>query len=119
MNAPLESVTRMCEGLKLTVDLVIKGEEQWLSLKLEDELNLTEAKMDCPILCTTLDRAYHLREALVIGMRRLIQEAFTQKLISDYPGALMTVWRSAQESAAPTPSSLEESTLSSTDLTFP
>jgi hypothetical protein len=79
-------------------------------------MNMIEARVSCPILCTTLDRAYHLREGLVIGMRRLMQEAFTQKLISDYPGELMIVWKSPQELALPTPSSSEESMPSLTDL---
>jgi hypothetical protein len=116
LSSPLESVTTVAKDLKLSVDLEIRADRQWLNLSLEDEMNLLEARVSYPILCTTMDRAYHLREALVIAMRRLIQEAFSQNLISDYPGALMTVWTQAHESAAPTPSSSVESMPSLTDL---
>jgi hypothetical protein len=109
-------VTPMASGLKLSIELEVRGDRQWLNLTLEDEMDMVEASVSCPILCTTLDRAYHLRESVVIGMRRLMQEAFTQKLISDYPGELMTVWKSPQESALPTPTSSEESMPSLTDL---
>jgi hypothetical protein len=116
MNA-LESVTRrLAQGLKLTIDLELSSNQQCLKLTLEDDLNLTEARVTYPIQCNTLDRAYHLREALVIGMRRLMQEAFNQKLISDYPGELMTVSMSGQESASPIPNFLAEFMPSLTDL---
>jgi hypothetical protein len=110
-------MSRLAQGLKLTIDLEFGSNRQWLSLTLEDEMNLTRAQVNCPVLCTTLDRAYHLREGLVIGMRRLMQEAFDQDLISDYPGELMTVWKQPQELQEPTLSTLlDESIPSLTDL---
>jgi hypothetical protein len=115
LSSPLESVTRLATGLRLTIDLEIKAERQWLNLTLEDDLNLSEAKVIYPILCNTLDRSYHLRESLVIGMRRLMQEALDQKLISDYPGELMTSTHT-QESVDPTANFLAEFMPSLTDL---
>lgn len=120
VSAPLsstsESVTRLANELKLTVDLQIRSNEQWLEMTLEDEMNLGEVKVTYPVMCTTLNRGYHLREALVIGLRRLVQSAFDQQMISDYPGELMTVWKSPPESAIPMPTSLAESMPSLTDL---
>lgn len=116
-SQPGNGTTKLAESLKLSIDLHIRPERQWLSLTLEDEMNLTRAEVNYPILCTTLNRAYHLREAVVIGMRRLMQEAFEEDLISDYPGELMTVWKQPQELAEPTLSTLlDESFPSLTDL---
>lgn len=116
LSQPLASVTQIASGLKLSLELEIRGSEQWINASLEDELNLTEVKVRCPILCTTLDRRYHLQESVVVGMRRLMHAAFEKELISDSPGELMTVWTSPLGSAARTDSSSEESTQSLTDM---
>jgi hypothetical protein len=98
----------IADGLLLTIKLHIKGDTQWLRMSLEDELNLTGVTVDCPILCTTPQKRYHLQESVVVGMRRLMDAAFAQDLISDSPGESMTVWKSPPIPAVPTPTRLEE-----------
>lgn len=106
---------KLASSLNLSIDLEIAGEDQWLNLKLEDELNLTEVEVTYPVHCMTLDRVYHLREAMVVGMRRLVIEALSKGLISASPGKL-AIWKPPQEYKGPLPSTLTEddSTLFST-----
>lgn len=112
-----ESVTPIVDGLRLTINLIVQKDKQWLHMALEDELNMAGVEVDCPILCTTLDRRYHLQEATVVGTRRLFHAAFEQGLISDYPGELMIMWKSPSAQAVPMPTPLEDdSALSSIDL---
>lgn len=104
-------------GLKLTVRLHVDGDKQWLRMSLEDDLNLDGVTVDCPILCTTPQKRYHLQEATVVGMRRLMHEAFEEGLISDSPGEWMTVWKSPPVPPARTHThSVAASAQSSTDL---
>lgn len=108
----------LVDGMRLTIRLHVQGEEQWLRMSLEDELNMVDVTVDCPILCTTPQKRYHLQEATVVGTRRLFHAAFEAGLISDSPGEWMTVWKSpspAQALPTPTPSQ-EDSGLSSIDL---
>lgn len=91
LSSQPDSVTKLATGLSLGIDLHISGEKQWLELKLEDELNLAQATVNYPVICPTLQRGYHLRESVVIAMRRLMQQVFDQEMISDYPGELLTV----------------------------
>jgi hypothetical protein len=118
LSSPVKSVMPLATNLRLAIDLHVEGDNQWLHLSLEDELNLTIAEVNYPVMCTTLDRRYHLREATVIGVRRLLQAAFEKELISDYPGELMTLWNPpSTELPAPTPTLLEDDfTQSWTDL---
>lgn len=116
LSSHVEKETVLIDGLKLTIKLWIKEDRQWLRMTLEDELNMTLACCDYPILCPTLDRRYHLREATVIGMRRLVQEAFKVGLISDSPGELMIMSHSSP-TVVPMPTPLEEDSVQSlTDL---
>jgi hypothetical protein len=103
-----EKEISMADGLLVTIKLHIKGDTQWLRMSLEDELNLTKVEVDCPILCTTPQKRYHLQESVVVGMRRLMDAAFAQDLISDSPGEWMTVWKSPPIRVVPTPTPLEE-----------
>lgn len=118
LSSHVASVTSVAISLNLSINLHVEGEKQWLHLSLEDELNLTEVEVNYPILCTTLDRRYHLREAMVIAVRRLLQEAFSKELISDYPGELLTALKPpTSEPLVPTPTLLEDDfTQSLTDL---
>lgn len=115
------TTSALIDGLRLTVRLhVNQGQTQWLRMSLEDELNLTEVTVDCPILCTTPQKRYHLQEATVVGMRRLMHAAFEEGLISDSPGELMTVWKSPPVRPAHMPTHLEDdSALYSIDLGSP
>lgn len=109
LSPRVASVTPLAISLNLSIDLHVEGDKQWLHLKLEDELNLTEVEVNYPVLCTTLDRRYHLRESTVIGIRRLLQAAFEKELISDHPGELMGLWSPPSPALpAPTPTLLED-----------
>ena len=113
-----EKTISLVDGMRLTIKLRLQGEKQWLEMALEDELNMVEIKVDCPILCTTPQKRYHLEEATVVGMRRLMDAAFSAGLISASPGDSMTAWKSPSlAQARPTPTlSEEDSPLSSIDL---
>lgn len=112
-----EKETLLVDGLKLTIRLHIRGDQQWLRMSLEDELNLDGVTIDAPILCSTPQKRYHLQEATVVGMRRLMHEAFEEGLISDSPGELMTVLKSPPVPRAPMPThSEDDSAQSLTDL---
>ena len=112
----------LVDGLRLTIKLhVVLGETQWLRMTLEDELNMMEVTVDCPILCTTPQKRYHLEEATVVGMRRLMDAAFEAGLISASPGEWMTPWKTpltGQVAPMPMPSE-DDSSLSSIDLELP
>lgn len=116
LSSHVEKETPLVDGLKLTIRLHINQEKQWLRMVLEDEMNMDGVAIDYPILCPTMDRRYHLQEATVIGMRRLIHEAFEEGLISDSPGELM-ITRKSPSTGVPMPTPLEDdSALSSIDL---
>ena len=64
----------------------------------EIELTLGDDLIDSVKLCYPVqeepegqNRRYHLRESMVIGMRRLIGQAIEAGLISDCPGVSMTL----------------------------
>jgi hypothetical protein len=85
-NKPRVS-TALAQDLKLSVELISEGEDQWVSIKLMDDLNLAEVQTDYLLTpFSTNDRRYHFREALVIAMRRLVGQAVVEGMISDYPG---------------------------------
>lgn len=109
LSSHVESVTSLASALKLSIELHVVGGQQWLHLILDDDLNLQGVEVNYPVMCTTLDRAYHLRESTVIGVRRLLSEAFASGLISDYPGALLSLWNAPTSVLPePTPTLLED-----------
>jgi hypothetical protein len=108
LSSRVERETPLIDGMRLSIKLLIEEDRQWLRMSLEDELNLSEVWVDYPILCPTLDRRYHLREATVIGLRRLVGLAFENQLISDSPGELMSSQKSQPAQAAPMPTHSEE-----------
>jgi hypothetical protein len=71
----------LCKELKLT----ITKDQQELTVTLTDDLSLNEIKVCYPI--TSLgkgheeSREYHLREALILSVRRLLDEAWKHNLI--------------------------------------
>lgn len=95
----------LASGLKLSIDLVVTGDDQWLELRLEDELALSEVKITYPVRCYTADRSYHMKESMVIGVRRLLAAAMDKGLISDCPGEL-AIWKPRRTSLEPMLSTL-------------
>ena len=74
----------LCNDLKLT----IVAEEGVVRIKLSDDLNMTEVQVSQEINITEPpSRKYHLREAVVIALRRLVADAFREGLINDSLGS--------------------------------
>ena len=74
----------LCRNLKLSVERL--NETSQISVCLRDDVSLQETKLCYDVGDNTTNRRYHLREAMVIAMRRLISQAVDAGLISDYPG---------------------------------
>jgi hypothetical protein len=95
----------LASNLRLSIDLNVQGDDQWIEVKLEDDLSLSEAKITYPVRCYTTDRSYHLIESLVISMRKVIHAGLDKGLILDCPGEL-AIWKPQHASAAPMLSTL-------------
>lgn len=80
----------LCKDLKLSItkeSSKFNGAEL-VRIKLSDELNMTELEVCQEINVTTIpSRRYHIREAVVIALRRVVSNAFAESMISDSPGA--------------------------------
>jgi hypothetical protein len=81
----------VCKNLKLS----IRQQSRRVVLKLEDPLAMREVEVECEVNeSTVLSRTYHIREAIVIGMRRLMFAALEGGLVkislSGSLGALTT-----------------------------
>lgn len=77
ISEPKES-HHACKNLKLS----IRQQPGRVILKLDDPLAMRELEISCEVnQSTVLSRAYHLREAIVIGMRRLMAEALDKEMI--------------------------------------
>jgi hypothetical protein len=72
----------LCRNLKLTIEL----KENQIRFALRDDLSLREVELWTEVGANTLDRRYHIREGIIIAMRRLIAKAIESHLILDYPG---------------------------------
>jgi hypothetical protein len=57
-----------------------------IRLCLKDDISLEEIRLCYDVGDNTKDRRYHLQEAMVISMRRLVGLAIESGLISDSPG---------------------------------
>jgi hypothetical protein len=69
----------VCKNLKLS----IRQEPGAVILKLEEPLAMREIEINYQVgQSTVLSRSYHIREAMVIGMRRLISEALEHGMLS-------------------------------------
>ena len=74
----MNEVHHACKNLKLTV----RQEPGAVWLKLEDPLAMREVEVKCEVNeSTVLSRTYHIREAIVIGMRRLMFAALDAGLL--------------------------------------
>jgi hypothetical protein len=79
-------MSNLCKNLKLTITRVADGSQ--IELKLRDDLNFKEVAI-CYEVTQRDDgaqRRYYQREAIVIGIRRLVGAAIQAGLISDSPG---------------------------------
>jgi hypothetical protein len=74
----------LCRQLKLTIQLKEDGHK--IGFALRDDLSLREVELWAEVGDNTLDRRYHIREAIIIAMRRVIAKAIESHLILDYPG---------------------------------
>jgi hypothetical protein len=104
-------MSELCEGLSLSIykedDPAEKGQER-VRIVLRDELEMSEVSECYPINVTThQNRRYHIMEAVVIGLRRVVSEAFRRDLISDSLGTWMI---------SKSPTKEPSSTKSETDL---
>src|SRR5258705_6794478 len=85
----------LASNLHLSVSLESEPNGEYVLIRLEDPLAMTEIECRYEINQTTLpNRFYHVREALVIAMRRLIAQAVKEGMIKitlspSSPGALM------------------------------
>jgi hypothetical protein len=92
-------VEYLCENLKLTISKdrhLIEPNTDEITVTLTDDLTLAEVKVCYPINNVGeghLDSwKYHVREALIISVRRVLSEAWAQGMIqygsfSNFPGA--------------------------------
>lgn len=86
-------MTELCKDLKLSIyreddpNPKEKGKEQ-VRMVLENELEMLEVSVCQQINVTTMQsRRYHIKEAVVIGLRKLVSEAFREGLIIDSLGS--------------------------------
>jgi hypothetical protein len=78
----------LCENLVLSIEHTDANEIQ---LVLRSDVTLDEVSICYPVAQPVLaggSRRYQMREAMVIGVRRLISEAVKSGLISDVPGTV-------------------------------
>jgi hypothetical protein len=83
------SKRRLCRNLKLSIEKVadLMGDEQ-IKFILEDTLRMIQVELCYPINVTTLQsRRYHIKEAIVIGLRQLVDQAISQGLINLMPSS--------------------------------
>ena len=83
-------MTELCKELKLTIfkedDPDDKSQER-VRVRLYDEMNMQEVELCEQINQTThQSRRYHVMEAVVIVLRKVVSEAFREGLISDALG---------------------------------
>jgi hypothetical protein len=77
----------LCRNLKLSIEKLADpmGDEQ-VKIILEDSLRMTRVEICYSINVTTPHSArYHVREAIVIGLRQLIDQAVSQGMIELMP----------------------------------
>jgi hypothetical protein len=75
----------LCKNLRLSIRRLQNGQ---IEIRLADDLKMEEVNL-CYGVTEREDgkeRRYYLREAMVIAMRRVVQKAIEEGLISDSPG---------------------------------
>ena len=79
----------LCKNLKLTITQDAAG--TLIHVRLRNDLSLEEVEVTYEINPDPKERRYHLREAIVIAMRRVAGAAIVKGLISDCRGGLTTL----------------------------
>jgi hypothetical protein len=79
----------LCRNLKLSIEWIHKNQ---LRLTLADDLSLDQIQLDLEVNEPPLrgSRSYENREAIIIGMRKLVNAALKANLILDSPGTSQT-----------------------------
>lgn len=83
--------TYLCRNLRLSIERLDETSEVRLSLRNDislEQISLCYGVTEKP---DGSNRRYYLREAMVIAMRRLIDQALGARLISDCPGEYMNL----------------------------
>jgi hypothetical protein len=82
----------LCRNLRLSIELedVPGGVGEQVVATLENGLLMKEVQTCYPVNATTPNRLYHRKEAMVIAMRRLVDLAVTENLISISRGPSMS-----------------------------
>jgi hypothetical protein len=82
-------MTYLCRDLKLSIEWTHNNQ---LRLSLAEDLSLDQIQLDLEVNDPPMggSRSYENREAIIIGMRRLVNRALKAGLISDAPGASQT-----------------------------
>lgn len=81
----------LCRNVKLSIERLEDGAQ--IRLVLCNDLTLNQVEICYPVTQREdgKNRRYHLREAMVIAIRRLVGEAIQAGLISDSPGVLTSL----------------------------
>jgi hypothetical protein len=79
----------LCRNLKLSIQWIHRNQ---LRLTLANDLSLDQIEVDLEVNEPPMggSRSYENREAIIIGMRKLVNQALKAHLISDAPGGLTT-----------------------------
>jgi hypothetical protein len=70
----------LCANGRLEISLEQGQDSEWVTLSLSS--NTASVLIRCEVDQTTANRSYHRKEAIVIGLRRLVSDAVDQGLIS-------------------------------------
>jgi hypothetical protein len=81
----------LCRNVKLSIQRMEEGAQIRLVLRNDLTLNQVEICYQVTQREDGAQRRYHLREAMVIAMRRLVGQAIESGLISDSPGVLTSL----------------------------
>jgi hypothetical protein len=96
--------THLCKRLRLSIELrdAPQNEEE-IVVRLTNDLTLAEIELCYPVGSNTQNKKYHRKEAMVIAMRRVIDQAVEEGLISVSRGVSMDL-SGATEKPSPTTS---------------
>jgi hypothetical protein len=75
----------LCKDVRLDISLDEENGVEWIILTLT--IGHQQAVHEQEVGDNSTNRAYHRKEAMVIGMRQLVNKAIEQQLISLSPGA--------------------------------
>lgn len=103
-------MAKLAPQLNLELELDQRGDTEWIKFTLTSPRNTCVIKRWQQVSTNTLNRPYHRREALVIGLRQLVGAALSEGLISVSLGG--------STPTSPTSTVPNESTMSETDWGF-